>query len=72
MIRDIRKLPIATIAITEERVWAAARLKADYPIAYADAFAAALTIELGAQLVTGDPEYRSLETNLPVKWLPGK
>jgi ribonuclease VapC len=63
---------IATIAITEERVWAAARLKAEYPIAYADAFAAALTIELGAKLFTGDPAFKSLEPTLSVKQLPGR
>ena len=34
----------------------AARIKADYPMSYADAFAAATAIQLGAPLWTGDPE----------------
>ena len=34
----------------------AARIKADHPMAYADAFAAALTVAFDATLWTGDPE----------------
>lgn len=41
---------------TEDRVLAAARLKANYRIAYADAFAIATAIAHGATLLTGDPE----------------
>jgi len=37
-------------------VTAAARIKADHPMSYADAFAAALAVERGAVLWTGAPE----------------
>ncbi len=37
-------------------ILAAARIKADHPMAYADAFAAALAQSTGATLWTGDPE----------------
>lgn len=37
-------------------VQAAARIKADHSMAYADAFAAALSVALDAELWTGDPE----------------
>ncbi|WP_370327224.1 PIN domain-containing protein [Euzebya sp.] len=40
----------------EERVLAAATIKADHPMAYADAFAAATAVEHQAPLLTGDPE----------------
>ncbi len=55
--------------VTRERALAAANLKACYPIAYADAFAAALAQEQSAILVTGDPEFRALASSLIIEWL---
>lgn len=54
-----------------ERVLAltAAHLKAEHPLAYADAFAAALAMNKGATLVTGDPEFMALEQSLPIQWI---
>ena len=52
-----------------ERVLAAAHVKAHYAISYADAFAAALAQELDATIVTGDPEFRQVETLVHVLWL---
>ena len=48
----------------------AAEIKAGHPLAYADAFAAALTLREEAVLVTGDPEFEQLEATLPIEWLP--
>ncbi len=50
---------------------AAAHLKARFPIALADAFAAALAQELEAPLLTGDPEFKALEETLTIYWLTG-
>lgn len=49
----------------------AARLKAQYSLSYADAFAAALTIKKKATLITGDKEFKHLEgeTNFKVKFI---
>ncbi len=41
---------------SEERVLDAARIKADHPMSYADAFAAATAAAHRAVLLTGDPE----------------
>ncbi len=54
-VRDLRdvidaRLPDETLVVD------AARIKADHPMAYADAFAAALTVAFDATLWTGDPE----------------
>jgi len=46
-------------------------LKSRYKISLADAFAAALAVELQADLVTGDPEFRPLEKEIPIVWLGG-
>lgn len=53
---QLRNLPLTVIPATEEAVFAAVDLKIHYTISYADAFAAATADELGAVLVTGDPE----------------
>ncbi len=41
--------------------YAAAQLKSRYKLSYADAFAAALTIQKKATLITGDLEFKSLQ-----------
>ena len=49
--------PMVTLdAATPDRVMAAARIKAQYPLAYADAFAVATAVAHDAVLLTGDPE----------------
>jgi predicted nucleic acid-binding protein len=42
--------------VTAERVLAAAHIKAEHPIAFADCFAAATAAARDATLLTGDPE----------------
>jgi len=55
--------------IDRQRVLAAAHIKARYPVSYADAFAIALANELGATVVTGDPEFKEVESVVAVLWL---
>jgi PIN domain nuclease of toxin-antitoxin system len=64
----IEALPIR-IASADDYIPRVIELKAQYPIAFADCFAAALAIELGCPLVTSDPEFRKLEKILTVEWL---
>lgn len=64
-IRDLRaridvRLP------DEGQVLTAARIKADNPLSYADAFAVALALESDAEVWTGDPEI--LVQNAPWRW----
>lgn len=54
-IRDLRDHIDARLP-DEGLVLAAARIKADHPLSYADAFAAALAVDADAELWTGDPE----------------
>jgi ribonuclease VapC len=69
ILEDLRSLPIDFYEATEERILAAAWLKAEYSISYADAFAASLARELDAFLVTGDPEFKAIKHNLSLFWL---
>lgn len=50
----------------------AAAIRARNPVAYADAFAAALAVRQDATLMTGDPEFQSLEGPVQIHWLPAK
>ena len=47
----------------------AADFKARFKISLADAFAAALTKEKKAELVTGDPEFKALGKEISIHWL---
>ena len=44
-------------------------MKAEFPISYADCFAAATALILGAAVLTGDPEFRKLSKVVSVDWL---
>lgn len=68
----IREFPLTYIEIIDEKLLrTAAKLKARYPISYADAFAAALAAIKNAFLLTGDPEFQALEKkeNISIEWL---
>lgn len=54
-------------AVTPERVVAAARIKAEHPIAFADCFAAATARARQATLYTGDPELIDRALGCPVR-----
>ena len=54
-VRDLQEVLTAEVP-NSDRILEAARIKADYPMAYADAFAAATAVGQGATLWTGDPE----------------
>ncbi len=57
---EIGLLPIETVAFSNEIFWAAVKLKAHYPMSYADCFAAALAMKEKAVLLTSDPEFNAL------------
>jgi uncharacterized protein len=65
----IDSLPIEILPADRETVLAAAHLKAQYPIAFADAFAAAAAQSQAGVLLTGDPEFKTLATIVRIEWL---
>jgi len=67
---NLPDLPITVIAADQERATRAGGLKQKHSLGYADSFAAELTIEQGAWLVTADPEFQRVGKSLPVYWLP--
>src|ERR1700689_5305749 len=65
----LQGLPIDFHPTTRALADAAADLKAHFKMSLADAFAAALAKETRAELVTGDPEFKPLETEIKIHWL---
>jgi predicted nucleic acid-binding protein len=67
--RDFRGMPIQLLSVTRSLTLIAAGFKGRYPIAYADAFAAATAKVERCPLVTGDPELKALEGAIEIEWL---
>ena len=68
----IEQLPIEILPATNEAVLAAAHIKANHHIAYADAFVVAAAQEYRATVLTGDPEFQNVEKLVSVEWLDRK
>jgi predicted nucleic acid-binding protein len=68
-LRDLLTLPVQIAEATLDRVLSAAHIKACFPVSYADAFAVALAQETAATVVTGDPEFRQVESLVNVLWV---
>ena len=63
-------LPIRFHPVTRELADIAARFKASHPISLADAFAAALAKTRNTELVTGDRDFKAVESDLKkIRWL---
>lgn len=67
--RSAPTMPITIDVPGMPAIWAAATLKAQHPLSYADAFAAQLAAGRRSTLVTGDAEFRSLEKILKIEWI---
>jgi predicted nucleic acid-binding protein len=68
----IKAFPLTFIdQIDEELLLTAASLKANFPISYADSFAAALAKIKNCALLSGDPELKTLENEnvIRIEWL---
>jgi predicted nucleic acid-binding protein len=63
------QLPVAVMPVDDPLVREAAEIKAEYPIAYADAFCTALAQRMKGRILTGDPEFEAVEHLVAVEWL---
>jgi predicted nucleic acid-binding protein len=69
VLRYLETLPLEIVSNGYAEVIDAARVKARFPLSYADAFAVATAIRLGVCLVTGDPEFAAVEDTVDIVWL---
>lgn len=67
----IEQLPVRVVDADRSLTFAAAHVKANHALAYADAFAVALAQEVDGAVVTGDPEFRQVESLVGVRWISG-
>jgi predicted nucleic acid-binding protein len=71
--KDVRAkllgLPIDIVGADQELAELAGEIKATHKMSLADCFAAALAKQKKADLSTGDPEFRSIETEFKIIWL---
>ena len=65
----LRQLPIDVLAADEQAVFAAAHIKANYTVSYADSFAIAAAEHVGGTVLTGDPEFSAVEDIVNIEWL---
>lgn len=65
----IAKYPITIVEANKELTLQTAQYKAFNKMSYADAFAAALAKNRKAILVTGDKEFKTLESEIKITWL---
>ena len=63
------QLPITIVGNSFDDIVAAARIKAEHPLAYADCFAAATARKENARLLTGDPEFESVASLISIEWI---
>lgn len=68
-LRRLETLPIQLVSNGLSDVLEAARIKARFPISYADAFAVATAIRRRAVIVTGDREFAQVEHLVKIAWL---
>ncbi len=69
VILQLSGYPIELVNVDQALTKDAAMLKAKYPVAYADCFAAALARSKGAEVLTGDPEFRIMQDEVSILWL---
>ncbi len=69
VLEKIKLLPIKIIPASNELVLEAAKIKAKYPIAYADAFAIITADNLKATIVTGDSDMKYVKDIVNIHWL---
>lgn len=62
-------LPLELLDASRDLVLDAAHIKANHSLSYADAFATAAAVRENAVVVTGDPEFKSVEELIKIEWL---
>jgi len=65
----LARYPINIVEANKELTLQAAHFKALHKMSFVDAFAAALAKYKKAVLVTGDKEFKSLESEIKINWL---
>ncbi len=65
----IQELPVEVLPADNLTVLAAAHIKANHPVSYADAFVIVAAQKLDGIVMTGDPEFHDVTELAKVEWL---
>ena len=65
----IQRMPIEVLPADNQTVLAAAHIKANHPISYADAFVVVAAQKLNGIIMTGDPEFQDITDLAQIEWL---
>ncbi|MGH7770882.1 MAG: type II toxin-antitoxin system VapC family toxin [Candidatus Binatia bacterium] len=65
----LEQLPIELFPVDQPLVRAAAEIKSEHALSYADAFCVATAQRLNAIVLTDDPEFESVERLIKIRWL---
>ena len=65
----IQSLPIEILPADNQTVLAAAHIKANHPISYADAFVVVAAQKMNGTIMTGDPEFEEVTNLAKIEWL---
>jgi PIN domain nuclease of toxin-antitoxin system len=65
----VESLPLELLETSRDLILDAAHIKAHHAISYADAVAVASAIHEHAIILTGDPEYQTVEDLVNIEWL---
>jgi predicted nucleic acid-binding protein len=68
-LRLLEQLPIELFPVDQPLVRAAAEIKSEHALSYADAFCVATAQRLNATILTGDPEFESVERLIKIRCL---
>lgn len=68
----IQSLPIEVLPADDQAVFAAAHIKANHPLSYADAFVVVAAQKLNGVVMTGDPEFQDVTELAKIEWLNRK
>jgi uncharacterized protein len=68
-LRLLEQLPIELFPVDQPLVRAAAEIKSQHALSYADAFCIATAQRLDATVLTGDPEFKSVKHLIKIRWL---
>jgi ribonuclease VapC len=65
----VESLPLELLEASRDLILDAAHMKAHHAVSYADAMAVASAIRENAIILTGDPEYKTVEELIQIEWL---
>jgi ribonuclease VapC len=68
-LRLVEQLPIELFPVDQPLVRAAAEIKSEHALSYADAFCIATAQRLDATVLTDDPEFEAVERLIKIRWI---